>query len=58
VEANHNFSLLRKILRAIGLSPEATDDIIDRINDFVSDKVETKAGSRPSAFLQRLENCH
>jgi hypothetical protein len=44
VEANHNLSLLRKILGAIGLSPGATDDIIERITDFLSDKGDKSAG--------------
>ena len=37
------FSLLRSILRALGLSAEAVDDIVDRIVDLLSDKDE-KAG--------------
>jgi hypothetical protein len=32
------FGLLRKILGALGLSPEAVDEIIDRIVDLLSDK--------------------
>lgn len=32
------FSLLRTILRALGLSPEAIDDVIERILDFLSVK--------------------
>jgi hypothetical protein len=38
VEAKNNFSFLRKVLEAIGLSPEATNDIIERIHDVLSDK--------------------
>jgi hypothetical protein len=45
VEARNKFSLLRKLLGATGLSPEATDDIIDRITDFLSDKGESREGA-------------
>jgi hypothetical protein len=38
MEAKNKFSLLRKLLGAIGLSPEAMDDIIEHITDFLSDK--------------------
>jgi hypothetical protein len=34
------FSLLRKILKVIGLSPAATEDIIERISDFLSEPDE------------------
>lgn len=33
-----NFSLIRNILKTIGLSSEAVDDIVDRISDFLSEK--------------------
>ena len=45
MEARNNFSLLRKLLGAIGLSPEAADDIIERINDFLFDKGQRSAGT-------------
>lgn len=32
------FSLLRSLLKALGLSAEAIDDIIERILDFLSDR--------------------
>lgn len=35
--ADH-FSIIRTILKALGLSPEAVDDIVDRITDFLSEK--------------------
>jgi hypothetical protein len=35
---NEKFGLLRNILKTLGLSTEATDDIIDRISDFLSEK--------------------
>jgi very-short-patch-repair endonuclease len=40
MEHQNKFPLIRKMLGAIGLSPEAIDDIIDRITDFLSDKNE------------------
>jgi hypothetical protein len=43
VDHKNNFSILRKLLGAIGLSPEAIDDIIERINDFLFDKGEKSA---------------
>jgi predicted RNA-binding Zn-ribbon protein involved in translation (DUF1610 family) len=38
MQTQSRFSLLRKILTALGLSPEATEDIIERIADFLSEK--------------------
>lgn len=38
-----NFTLLRTILRAFGLSPEAIDDIIERILDFLAAKPDKQA---------------
>lgn len=35
-----NFSLIRRILRALGLSPAAVDDIVDRIIDFLTESKE------------------
>jgi hypothetical protein len=35
---NEKFSFVRKILKTIGLSEEACDDILDRIEDFLSEK--------------------
>lgn len=35
---NEKFSLLRNVLKAIGLSTDAIDDITDRIADFLSEK--------------------
>ena len=35
---NEKFGLLRNILKTLGLSAEATDDIVDRISDFLSEK--------------------
>jgi hypothetical protein len=40
MQSKDKYSLLRTILKALGLSAEAIDDIIDRIADFLSDKDE------------------
>jgi predicted RNA-binding Zn-ribbon protein involved in translation (DUF1610 family) len=40
MQSQEKFSLLRSILRTLGLSAEAVDDIIDRIVDFLSEKDE------------------
>ena len=37
------FSLLRTILKALGLSQEAIDDIVERISDWLSEKDEEKS---------------
>lgn len=36
MQSQNKFSLLRSILRALGLSREAADDIVDRVLDFLS----------------------
>jgi hypothetical protein len=38
MQSQNKFSLLRRLLTTIGLSAEAVDDIIERIQDFLSDK--------------------
>lgn len=43
MQSQDKFSLLRTILRALGLSPDAVDDIIDRISDWLSAKDEKPA---------------
>lgn len=40
MQSQNKFSLLRRILTALGLSTEAVDDIIERIEDFLSIKDE------------------
>jgi hypothetical protein len=40
MQSQNKFSLLRRILTALGLSAEAVDDIIERIEDFLSAKDE------------------
>ncbi len=42
-QSQENFSLVRKILRALGLSAEAVEDIIERIVDFLSEPKEKDA---------------
>jgi len=49
-----NYSLLRTILHTLGLSKEASDDIVDRISDWLSDKDEDKSsGSVEYPYLVR-----
>jgi hypothetical protein len=38
MQSQNKFSLLRRLLTVLGLSAEAVDDIIERIEDFLSDK--------------------
>jgi hypothetical protein len=38
MQSQNKFSLLRRLLTALGLSAEAVNDIIERIEDFLSDK--------------------
>jgi hypothetical protein len=38
MQSQEKFSLVRSILRTLGLSADAVDDIVDRIVDFLSDK--------------------
>ena len=48
------FSLLRTILKTLGLSQEATDDIVDRISDWLSDKDDDKSpGKLEYPYLAR-----
>src|SRR5215472_8491292 len=47
---SEKFSLLRTILRTIGLSDEATEDIIDRIVAFLSPKAEQTQQELPYAL--------
>ncbi len=36
MKSKEKFKLLRSTLKALGLSPEATDDIVERIVDFLT----------------------
>jgi len=61
MKSQNKFSLLKSILRALGLSPDAIDDIVGRIADFLSemgreptDKVEFPYLLRDD-FLSRAE---
>ena len=47
MKSQEKFKLLRSILKALGLSPEAIDDIIERIVDFLTDE-----GGKPGGKLE------
>ena len=40
MQSQNKFSLLRRILKTLGLSTNAIDDIVERIEDFLTDKEE------------------
>ena len=44
--AAEKYSLVRNILKTIGLQPEAVDDIIDRIDDWLSEKDDVKGKNK------------
>jgi hypothetical protein len=48
--ASEKFSILRTILRTIGLSDEAIEDIVDRIVAFLSPKTEEVSQGFPYAL--------
>lgn len=51
MQSQNKFSLLRSILRALGLSQEAADDIVDRVLDFLSgNDTEKEEASYPYAL--------
>lgn len=51
MQPQNEFSLLRSILRALGLSQEAADDIVDRVLDFLSgNDAEKEKASYPYAL--------
>ena len=53
METQSKFSLLRRILKTIGLSAEAVDDIVERIEDFLSDKEPKTPGKPDYPYNQR-----
>src|SRR5215203_3058371 len=55
MEPQPKFSLLRQILKALGLSTDAVDDIVDRIEDFLSVKDE-KAPDKPEYPYSTRDN--
>src|SRR5215212_8933720 len=55
MEHQNKFSLIRRILLALGLSAEAVDDIIERITDFLSDKGDKSAGEPQYPYVLRNE---
>jgi predicted RNA-binding Zn-ribbon protein involved in translation (DUF1610 family) len=51
MQSQNKFSLLRSILRALGLSQEAADDIVDRVLDFLSgDNAKDQEAKYPYAL--------
>jgi predicted RNA-binding Zn-ribbon protein involved in translation (DUF1610 family) len=53
MQSSDKFSLLRTILRALGLSAEAVDDIIDRILDFLSQRDDKAPAQAEFPYLVR-----
>lgn len=47
MQSQNIFSILRGFLKTLGLSPEAIDDIVERIEDFLSIKKEEKTEGKP-----------
>jgi len=54
MQSQEKFKLLRSVLKTLGLSPEATDDIVERIVDFLYFK-DTKPDSKPE-FPYRMRD--
>jgi hypothetical protein len=52
-QSQGKFTLLRSVLKTLGLSPEAVDDIVDRIVDFLSDKDEKPQESAENPYFVR-----
>lgn len=53
MKSQEKFSLLRSILRTLGLSAEAVDDIIERIVDFLSERDEKPADQLEYPYFVR-----
>lgn len=53
MQSKEKFSLLRSILKAIGLSVEAIDDIVERIHDFLAGEAETPQRPELMPYLLR-----
>jgi hypothetical protein len=53
MQSPEKFSLLRTILRTLGLSAEAVDDIIERIVDFLAEKDEKSSDELEYPYLIR-----
>jgi hypothetical protein len=53
MQSQDKFSLLRTILKALGLSAEAIDDIVDRISDFLADKDQKPSDKIEYPYLVR-----
>lgn len=53
MESQNKFSLLRRILKTLGLSAEAIDDVVERIEDFLSGKDEKSFDKQEYPYLVR-----
>src|SRR5712691_12396750 len=53
MQSKDKFSFLRRVLRLLGLSTEAVDDIIERIVDFLSEKDEKSSAQVQFPYLVR-----
>ena len=54
--AQEKFSLLRNLLKALGLSAIAVDDIVDRILDFLSDEGDAATSKTKAELPYRLRD--
>lgn len=55
MQSKEKFSLLRSILKAIGLSQEAVDDVVDWIIDLLTDKEEDSKGKKEYPYATRRD---
>jgi uncharacterized protein DUF2726 len=55
MSSDHKFGLLRKLLRAFGLSPEAVDDVVTWIADLLAGKSDEGKAQAPE-FPYRLRD--
>ena len=53
IEKPNKFGLLRKLLKALGLKPQAIDEIVDRINELLSGAEEEKPKSPEYPYRMR-----
>ena len=55
-QSSEKFGLVRRVLLALGLSPEAVDDIIERILDFLFEKNKAQQPAAPPRFPYLLRD--